>query len=48
MKRLTYAIKHEKWDLAAHIIVLEAARSIQKGEVQNGGRNPTQKRRSTR
>jgi hypothetical protein len=48
MKRLTYAIKHEHWDLAAHIIVLQAARSVLNGEVKNGRETKKEKRGSKR
>ncbi len=34
MKLLRLAIKSERWDLAAHTIVLEAAKQLEKGEKQ--------------
>lgn len=31
MKVLKMAIQHERWDLAAHVIILEAAIQLEKG-----------------
>jgi hypothetical protein len=39
MTLIEFAIKNERWDLAAHIIVLVAARSLKEEVKQNGEKN---------
>ena len=38
MKLLRLAVKKERWDLAAHTIVLATARQLKNGEKRNGRR----------
>jgi hypothetical protein len=40
------ALKNERWDLAAHIIVLAAARAVSRGEQPNGKEGKSKKRRA--
>lgn len=44
---LKFAVKNERWDLAAHVIVLAAARVVNE-EVKNGGRTQKKEGRSKR
>jgi hypothetical protein len=44
MKVLKLAIKHERWDLAAHVIVLETALRLGKEGKQDGGKTQEEKR----
>ncbi|MDD5339141.1 MAG: hypothetical protein PHG35_07025 [Dehalococcoidales bacterium] len=46
MSLLSVAIKNEKWDVAAHIIVLAAARALGRGESPNGKEDKSQKGRT--
>jgi hypothetical protein len=39
MKLLKLAVEKQRWDLAAHTIVLAAARTIDKGDRPDGIRN---------
>ena len=48
MSLFSNAIKRERWDLAAHIIVLTAARAVNRGEQTNGKDRKTKKRRTGR
>ncbi len=41
MKILKMAIKNERWDLAAHVIVLEAATQLEKGGKPDGRKAKT-------
>jgi hypothetical protein len=43
MKLLKLAVKKERWDLAAHTIVLATARQLKNGEKQNGRKSRTEK-----
>jgi hypothetical protein len=43
MKVLKLAVKSERWDLAAHVIVLEAAMQLGKEGKQDGRKNKEQK-----
>jgi hypothetical protein len=46
MRLLRLAVKNQRWDLAAHTIVLATARELNNGERQNGGGSKEKKRRS--
>ena len=48
MSFFSVALKKEKWDLAAHIIVLAAARALSRGEQLNGKDSKSKKRRADR
>jgi hypothetical protein len=48
MSLFSTALKRERWDLAAHIIVLAAVRAISRGEQTNGKDNKSKKRRAGR
>jgi hypothetical protein len=48
MSVFSTALKKEKWDLAAHIIVLAAARALYRGEQPNGKNNKSKKRSAAR
>ncbi len=45
MKLLRLAVERQKWDLAAHTIVLAAARHLENGEKPNASRKKKEKRR---
>ena len=45
MKLLQLAIAEQRWDLAAHTIVLASARLLNHGEKPNGARREKKKRR---
>ncbi len=44
MSLLSTALKKERWDLAAHIIVLAAVRALSRGGQTNGKNNKSPKR----
>lgn len=47
MRILRMAVRHERWDLAAHTIVLAAAKQLENGGYKNGeGGRKTKKRRA--
>jgi hypothetical protein len=48
MSLLKFALKKERWDLAAHTIVLAAARALNQGERPDGRENKTKKGRAKR
>jgi hypothetical protein len=48
MSLFSIALKSERWDLAAHIIVLAAVRALSRGEQTNGKDRKTKKRRTGR
>jgi hypothetical protein len=43
MKLLKLAVKKERWDLAAHTIVLATARQLKNGEKRNDRKSRTEK-----
>ncbi|MBI4285156.1 MAG: hypothetical protein HY670_04545 [Chloroflexi bacterium] len=45
MRLLRLAIERERWDLAAHTIVLAAVMMLSKGEKPHAGRNREKKNR---
>jgi hypothetical protein len=45
VKVLKLAIKSERWDLAAHVVVLETALQLEKGGKQDGGKSQEEERR---
>jgi len=45
MRLLKLAVKSQRWDLAAHTIVLATARELNNGEKPNAQRSKTKKRR---
>jgi hypothetical protein len=46
MRLLRLAVKKERWDLAAHTIVLATARQLRNGEKPNGKRSKAKKEQS--
>lgn len=48
MGLLKRAIEKQQWDLAAHVIVLAAARVVNQEVMSHGGKNKAQKGRSKR
>jgi hypothetical protein len=46
MRLLRLAVKKERWDLAAHTIVLATARQLKNGEKLNGKRSKAKKTQS--
>jgi len=48
MSLFSSALKRERWDLAAHIIVLAAARALTREEQPNGKDGKSKKRRAAR
>jgi hypothetical protein len=48
MSLFSSALKKERWDLAAHIIVLAAVRALGRGEQTNGKDRKTKKRCAVR
>jgi hypothetical protein len=48
MKLLKLAVKNERWDLAAHIVVLAAARVVNEGVKSHGKNNKEKKGRAKR
>jgi len=46
MRLLRMAVKSERWDLAAHTIVLAAARQLENGEKPNDSGCKAKKRRA--
>ncbi len=44
MRLLRLAVERQKWDLAAHTIVLAAAKYLENGEKPNAGTNKKDKR----
>ena len=48
MGLLKRAIEKQQWDLAAHIIVLAAAKTVNREVKSHGGANKTQKGRAKR
>jgi hypothetical protein len=48
MSLLKLAIENERWDLAAHIIVLAAARAVNEEVKKDGTGNKTEKGRTKR
>ena len=46
MKLLKLAVEKGRWDLAAHTIVLAAARTLNKGDRPHGIRNTPKSKRS--
>jgi hypothetical protein len=45
MRLLRLAVEIQRWDLAAHTIVLASARVIKNGERPDGGKTKTKKKR---
>ena len=45
MRLLRLAVEKQKWDLAAHTIVLATARRLNKGEKTHANRSEEKKRR---
>jgi hypothetical protein len=45
MNLLKYAVKKERWDLAAHVIVLAALKTLNQGVKPDGRKTDTRKRR---
>jgi hypothetical protein len=43
MKVLKLAIQQERWDLAAHVIILEAATRLEKGGKADGKKEKTRR-----
>ena len=43
MKVLKLAIQHERWDLAAHVIILEAATQLEKGGKKDDRKEKTRR-----
>jgi hypothetical protein len=48
MKLLRYALKKERWDLAAHAIILATVRVINQGVKRDDATNRTKKGRTKR
>lgn len=48
MRILQLAVRHERWDLAAHTIVLAAARQLENGGDKNNGNGRKAKKRSAK
>ena len=48
MRILKLAVKSQRWDLAAHTIVLATARQLKNGEKTNGREKEKEKRSSKR
>jgi hypothetical protein len=48
MSLFSTALKRERWDLAAHIIVLAAVRALSRSEQTNGKDRKTKKGRAGR
>ena len=48
MSLLRFALKKQRWDLAAHTIVLATVRVLNQEGKQNGRESREKKRRSTR
>ena len=48
MSFFSVALKKERWDLAAHIIVLAAVRALGRGEQSNGKQGKSKKGRASR
>ena len=48
MGLLKFAIEKQRWDLAAHVIVLAAARSVFEEVKKDGTGSKTEKRRAKR
>jgi hypothetical protein len=48
MSLLKYALKKERWDLAAHTIILAAARVLNQGVKSDGRETRTKKGRAKR
>jgi hypothetical protein len=46
MRLLRVAVEKQRWDLAAHTIVLATARILNKGDRPDAGRNRQKKRRA--
>jgi hypothetical protein len=46
MRLLRLAVEKERWDLAAHTIVLATARILSKGDRPDAGKNGQKKRRT--
>jgi hypothetical protein len=45
MRLLRLAVEIQRWDLAAHTIVLASARVLKEGERPHGGKSQTKKKR---
>jgi len=48
MRLLKTALRKEKWDLAAHVIILATVRVLNQGVKPDGRENETKKRRAKR
>jgi hypothetical protein len=48
MNLLKYALKKERWDLAAHVIVLAALKTMNQGVKRNARQATTKKGRAKR
>jgi len=48
MRLLKFAVAQQRWDLAAHVIVLAAAQALDEEVKSNGGKRKTSKRRAKR
>lgn len=48
MRLLKLALKTQRWDLAAHTIILATARVLEKGEKPHVTKNDEKKRRAKR
>jgi hypothetical protein len=48
MRLLRLAVETQRWDLAAHTIVLATARLLRNGDKPNARKNKEKKRRPTR
>jgi hypothetical protein len=48
MRLLRLAVKQQRWDLAAHTIVLATVRVLNQGDKPNGRENKEKKRRAKR
>jgi len=48
MGLLKFAVENQRWDLAAHVIVLAAARAVNEEVKKNETGNKTEKRRAKR
>jgi hypothetical protein len=46
MRLLRLAVEIQRWDLAAHTIVLASARVLKNGERPDGGKSQAKKRRA--
>jgi hypothetical protein len=46
MRLLRLAVEKQRWDLAAHTVVLATARILSKGDRPDAGRNGQKKRRT--